>query len=60
MLMIFIIFQDSLAADVRVETERRLASLESDLAAAESARLEKTLSTRYHKVKFFGEFTPIL
>ena len=45
--------KDSLAADVRVATERRLKSLEADLAHAEQARIERTLATRYHRVKFF-------
>ncbi|KAJ8461991.1 hypothetical protein ONZ51_g11186 [Trametes cubensis] len=45
--------KDSLAADVRVATERRLKSLEADLAKAEQARLERTMATRYHKIKFF-------
>ncbi|CDO76748.1 hypothetical protein BN946_scf184813.g18 [Trametes cinnabarina] len=45
--------KDSLAADVRVTTERRLKSLEADLAKAEQARLERAMATRYHKVKFF-------
>ncbi|KAI0752801.1 hypothetical protein C8Q80DRAFT_1097781 [Daedaleopsis nitida] len=45
--------KDKLAADVRVATERRLKALEADLAQAEQARLERTMATRYHKVKFF-------
>ena len=45
--------KDTLAADVRVATERRLKSLEGDLAKAEEARVERTMATRYHKVKFF-------
>ncbi len=45
--------KDKLAADVRVATERRLKSLEGDLARAEQARIERTLATRYHKIKFF-------
>lgn len=45
--------KDKLAADVRVATERRLKSLEADLARAEQARVERTLATRYHKIKFF-------
>ncbi|KAI0653307.1 hypothetical protein C8Q70DRAFT_640197 [Cubamyces menziesii] len=45
--------KDNLAADVRVATERRLKSLEADLAKAEQARLERTMATRYHKIKFF-------
>lgn len=46
--------QDNLAAHVRIETERRLKSLEADLAQAERARKERALAQRYHKVKFFG------
>ncbi|KAE9386259.1 hypothetical protein BT96DRAFT_968368 [Gymnopus androsaceus JB14] len=45
--------KEKLAADVRVTTERKLKSLEADLTKAESNRKERTLSTRYHKVKFF-------
>ncbi|KAI1790322.1 hypothetical protein LXA43DRAFT_891111 [Ganoderma leucocontextum] len=45
--------KDKLAADVRVATERRLKSLEADLARAEQARVERTMATRYHKIKFF-------
>ena len=45
--------KDSLAADVRIATQRRLKSLETDLAHAEQARVERTLATRYHRVKFF-------
>ncbi|KAF8435159.1 hypothetical protein L210DRAFT_3409515 [Boletus edulis BED1] len=44
---------DNLAADVRVETERRLKALEVDLARAEQSRKERHFATRYHKVKFF-------
>ncbi|KAL5531806.1 EFG1 [Sanghuangporus sanghuang] len=45
--------KDNLAADVRVETERRLKSLESDLRTAELKRKERDMAKRYHKVKFF-------
>ncbi|KAG5640486.1 hypothetical protein DXG03_008339 [Asterophora parasitica] len=45
--------KDKLAADVRVETERRLKTLEADLAQAESSKKERDMATRYHKVKFF-------
>lgn len=45
--------KDNLAADVRVETERRLRALEKDLSDAQKVRKERTLATRYHKVKFF-------
>jgi hypothetical protein len=45
--------KENLAADVRVETERRLKALEADLARAETARKERTYAMKYHKVKFF-------
>ena len=48
------LMQDNLAADVRVQTERRLKALEADIAHAEIRRKERTLALRYHKVKFFG------
>jgi len=48
--------QDDLAADVRVETERRLKSLQKDLEKAETVNKERELAVRYHKVKFFGQF----
>lgn len=50
--------QDDLAADVRVETERRLKSLQKDLENAEIANKERGLAVRYHKVKFFGQSIP--
>jgi len=45
--------KDNLAADVRVETERRLKSLEADLEMAERTRKERAFAVRYHKIKFF-------
>jgi hypothetical protein len=39
---------------VRVETERRLKSLQKDLEETEVANKERALAVRYHKVKFFG------
>ncbi|KAF9012602.1 hypothetical protein BDQ17DRAFT_1232590 [Cyathus striatus] len=45
--------KDNLAADVRVESERRLKALEADMARAELARKERAYATKYHKVKFF-------
>ncbi|KAJ3852004.1 hypothetical protein EV368DRAFT_74292 [Lentinula lateritia] len=45
--------REKLAADVRVTSERKLKSLEADLAKAELSRKERALSTRYHKIKFF-------
>ncbi|KAL0955654.1 hypothetical protein HGRIS_001881 [Hohenbuehelia grisea] len=53
---ITLLVQDKLAADVRVATERKLKSLEADLAKAELVKQERTLATRYHKVKFFGAY----
>ncbi|KAG8702338.1 18S rRNA maturation protein [Ceratobasidium sp. 395] len=44
----------SLAADVRIPTERRLKSLETDLAKAEIRRKERSMAVRYHKIKFFA------
>ena len=48
--------QDNLAADIRVATERRLKSLEDDLALAELARKERNLATKYHKVRLASEY----
>ncbi|KLO08271.1 hypothetical protein SCHPADRAFT_859201 [Schizopora paradoxa] len=45
--------KDNLDADVRVQTERRLKSLEGDLQLAETKRKERAMATKYHKVKFF-------
>ncbi|KAK7052847.1 18S rRNA maturation protein [Paramarasmius palmivorus] len=45
--------KEKLAADVRVNTERKLKSLEADLAKAEESRKEKALATKYHAIKFF-------
>ncbi|KAF8633456.1 hypothetical protein AX17_004625 [Amanita inopinata Kibby_2008] len=45
--------KDNVAADVRVETERRLKALESDLHKAELVRQERHHAVRYHKIKFF-------
>jgi len=45
--------KDNLAADVRVETERRLQASQADLARGEAAKKERGLATRYHKIKFF-------
>jgi len=49
--------KQNLAANVRVETERRLKALEADLARAETSKKERAYAVKYHKVKFFGEFT---
>ena len=48
--------QDGLGADIRIEAERKLKALEADLVLAERANKERALATRYHKVKFFGEY----
>lgn len=40
---------------MRVETERRLKSLQKDLGKAETGNKERALAMRYHKVKFFGQ-----
>ncbi|KAF8806619.1 hypothetical protein BYT27DRAFT_7191172 [Phlegmacium glaucopus] len=45
--------KDNLAANVRVETERRQKALEAELGQAEQGKKERALSVRYHKVKFF-------
>ena len=49
-------FQEKLAANVKVETERRIKALEADLEQAQISRKERTNAMRYHKVKFFGAF----
>lgn len=48
--------QEGLGADVRIEAERKLKALGADLVVAERANKERALATRYHKVKFFGEY----
>lgn len=55
MLIMMISLQDDLNADVRLTSERRLASLEVELAKASTSNLEKKMVTRYRGVKFFGE-----
>ncbi|KAI0048586.1 hypothetical protein FA95DRAFT_1571765 [Auriscalpium vulgare] len=45
--------KESLAPNVRVETERRLKSLEADLAKAEVSKKERALAVKYHRIKFF-------
>ncbi|KAI5988052.1 hypothetical protein EDD15DRAFT_2172883 [Pisolithus albus] len=45
--------KDNLAANVRVETERRIRALEADLVNAQNARKLRTMASKYHKVKFF-------
>jgi hypothetical protein len=46
--------KEDLNADARVVAERKLKAQEAELAAAEIARTERTMATRYHKIKFFG------
>ncbi|KAF8161369.1 hypothetical protein B0H34DRAFT_653570 [Crassisporium funariophilum] len=45
--------KDNLAADVRVETERRQRALGYELSQAEQTNKERALAVRYHKIKFF-------
>ncbi|KAF8963617.1 hypothetical protein BDZ97DRAFT_1819568 [Flammula alnicola] len=45
--------KDTLAADVRVETERRQRALEAELQQAEVVKKERAFAVRYHKIKFF-------
>jgi len=54
-----VLHQEKLAADVRVESERRLKALEVELAQAEHANKERALAARYHKVKFFGKLISV-
>jgi hypothetical protein len=46
--------RDDIKPDVRIQTERRLKSLEADLARAQTAAKERQYATKYHMVKFFG------
>ncbi|KAF6761189.1 hypothetical protein DFP72DRAFT_880369 [Ephemerocybe angulata] len=45
--------KEGLAANVKVETERRLKALEAELEQAEVATKERDFAVRYHKIKFF-------
>ncbi|GAA6005519.1 hypothetical protein JCM10207_005234 [Rhodosporidiobolus poonsookiae] len=45
--------RDDLTPDVRTTSERRLVSLEAELAKAEQGNLEKKMVSRYRGVKFF-------
>ncbi|KAG9119907.1 18S rRNA maturation protein [Ceratobasidium sp. 392] len=47
--------KENIGADVRIQTERRLKSLEADLAKAEIRRKERSMAVRYHKIKFFDK-----
>ncbi|KAG6888393.1 hypothetical protein C0995_008633 [Termitomyces sp. Mi166 len=48
-----LLVKDKLAANVRVETERRIKALEADLEQAQISKKERSNALRYHKVKFF-------
>ena len=52
------LFKEKLKADVRIETERRLASLKADLAQAQQATKEQALAVRYHKVRSLMSAAP--
>ncbi|WWD18649.1 hypothetical protein CI109_103102 [Kwoniella shandongensis] len=45
--------KETLEPGLRIATQRRLTSLEADLAAAERREVEKKNGAKYHKVKFF-------
>ncbi|WVQ96505.1 hypothetical protein IAU59_003610 [Kwoniella sp. CBS 9459] len=45
--------KDNLEPGLRVQTQRRLTSLEADLANAEKREVEKKNGAKYHMVKFF-------
>ncbi|CUA67007.1 rRNA-processing protein EFG1 [Coprinopsis cinerea okayama7 len=47
--------KDNLAADIRIASERKLKSLEADLARAEIRKKERKIAVRYHKIKFFDK-----
>ncbi|CAA7260511.1 unnamed protein product [Cyclocybe aegerita] len=49
----WLLAKDKLAADVRVEAERKLKALEGELEQAEIAKKERAYAVRYHKIKFF-------
>jgi uncharacterized protein YkuJ len=48
-------YQDTLEPGLRISTERRLISLEADLANALKRDVEKKNGSKYHQVKFFGK-----
>jgi uncharacterized protein YkuJ len=50
-----LIGKDTLEPGLRISTERRLVSLEADLANAQKRDVEKKNGSKYHQVKFFGE-----
>ena len=52
--------QDNLQPGLRIQTQRRLTSLENDLGKAERRNVEKKNGGKYHMVKFFGESSSIL
>jgi len=45
--------KENLAADKRVEAERRVKALEAELEQADQSQKERAMAVRYHKVKFF-------
>ncbi|CAE6413753.1 unnamed protein product [Rhizoctonia solani] len=47
--------KENLAVDVRIASERKLKSLEADLAKAEIRKKERTIVVRYRKIKFFDK-----
>jgi hypothetical protein len=47
--------QENLEPGLRITTERRLVSLEADLANALKRDVEKKNGAKYHQVKFFGK-----
>lgn len=46
--------QDNLEPGLRISTQRRLTSLEADLARAEQRDVAKKNGGKYHMIKFFG------
>ncbi|PWN51364.1 hypothetical protein IE53DRAFT_386266 [Violaceomyces palustris] len=45
--------KENLAPGVKIEAERRLATLTQDLEKQERANVEKNRASKYHKIKFF-------
>lgn len=46
--------KESLPPGVRIEAERKCKALERDLEERAQSNKERTMASRYHKVKFFG------
>lgn len=46
--------QEDLTPDVRITSERRLQSLQIEIAKTTTSNLEQKMVTRYRGVKFFG------